>query len=49
MLASCLMSLKSGSVVLGVAYKNLHELFMTNHSADTNTTNKTNRFVSVYM
>ncbi|KAL9963228.1 hypothetical protein ACROYT_G032406 [Oculina patagonica] len=32
-----------GSVVLGVAYKNLHELLITNHSADTNTTNKTTR------
>ena len=35
-------------MVLGVAYKNLHELLITNHSADTNTTNKI-RFVTVYI
>ena len=42
-LGRCLVSLKLGSVVLGVAYKNLHELLITNQSAENNTTNKTNR------
>ncbi|XP_078382430.1 adhesion G protein-coupled receptor L4-like [Oculina patagonica] len=33
-------NLCNGSVVLGIAYRNIHELFITNHSA-TNTTNNT--------